>query len=233
MKIEERDIQNLYGSNNESSGKQVFRYFLYFVYLIIGFLIIFVLINFSSFKKRFTFWYQENIINEEGDNSPLIDSINQPHSSTDEIINIPSVPINTIVIEKININVPVIWDIPNLPLETEKNLKNGVIHLRGTAKPGEEGSIFITGHSSDYFWSNGKYKEAFALLDKLVVGDKIYINYNDVIYGYNTIEKKVVKPDDLSVLEQGNKKILSLATCTPVGTALNRLVIVAEEFYKR
>jgi len=232
MKIEDRDLQNLYGSNKESGGHRSLRYFLYFLYFVVGFCVVFILINFGTFKKRFDFWYKENIVAEKVDNSPLIDS-NQPQNSTDEIIDIPAVSNGKIVIEKIGVEVPIVWDVPNIPADTESNLKNGVIHLRSTAKPGEKGNIFITGHSSDYFWSTGKYKEAFVLLDKLVVGDKIYINFNDVIYGYNVIDKNIVKPDDLSVLEQGDDKILSLATCTPVGTALNRLIVVAEEFYKR
>ncbi len=234
MKFKEKDLQNLYGTNTETGGRKVLRYFLYVLYLVIGFSIIFALINFGTFKKRFDFWYKENITTEEVDNSPLIGSgTNQSHNSTDDIINVPAVPNGAIVIEKIDVQAPIVWDVPNTPTETESNLKNGVIHLHGTAKPGEGGNVFITGHSSDYFWSNGKYKEAFVLLDKLVVGDKIYINFNNVIYGYSVVEKKSVKPNDLSVLDQEDKRILSLMTCTPVGTALNRLIIVAEEFYKR
>lgn len=233
MKIEERDLQNLYGSSIQSRGKRYLRYFLYFIYFVFGFCLIFVLINFSTFKKRFDFWYQENISDENADSSPIINSDNQSHRSSDDIINVPAVPANHLVIEKIGVDVPIMWDISNIPADTEHNLKNGVIHLRDTAKPGDEGNVFITGHSSDYFWSNGKYKEAFVLLDKLVVGDKIYINYNNVVYGYNVIDIKIVKPSNLSVLEQGEDKKLSLMTCTPVGTALNRLVVIAEEFYKR
>ena len=233
MKIEERDLQNLYGSNSNSRGKKAFRYLLYFLYLIIGFLLIFFLINFGTFKKRYNFWYKENVASDEVDNSPLIDSTNQSNGSTDEIIDVPAVTNGHLVIDKIGVDVPIIWDIPNTPADTESNLKNGVIHLRGTAKPGKEWKVFTTGHSSDYFWSNGKYKDAFVLLDKLVVGDKVYINYNDTIYGYNVADTKIIKPDDLSVLEQGDDKKLSLVTCTPVGTAINRLVVIAEEFYKR
>ncbi len=233
MKIEERDLKNLYGSNKESRGSMVLKYFLYIIYLIAIFLVVFVLINFGTFKKRFDFWYKENISMSEVDNSPLIDSTNQSRGSTDEIINVPAVPNGFIVIEKIDVKAPIIWDVLNTPVETESNLKNGIIHLQGTAKPGEKGNIFLTGHSSDYFWSTSAYKEAFVLLDKLVVGDKIYINFNDVIYGYNVVEKKTVNPNDISVLNQGDEKILSLMTCTPVGTALNRLIVIAEEFYKR
>lgn len=233
MDIKEKDLQNLYGRDAQSGGRKFLRWFVFILYLACGFLLIFVLINFNTFKKRYDYWYRENISDENVDTSPLLDSNSTSSLSNDDIINIPTTLKNHLVIEKIGVDVPIIWDIPNTPADTEHNLKNGVIHLRGTALPGEEGNIFITGHSSDYFWSGGNYKEAFVLLDKLVVGDKIYINYNDTIYGYNVVDRKIVKPSDLSVLKQGDKNILSLMTCTPVGTALNRLVVIAEEFYKR
>ncbi len=232
MKIEEKDFKNLYGSNKNSKWEKFLKYFLWVVYTMASVLIIFTLVNFNTFLKKFNFWYQENISNQEADNSPLINP-DRPRNSTDDIINVPVVSNNSIVIEKINVDIPIIWNTQNIPSEVESNLKNGVIHLKGTALPGEKGNVFITGHSSDYFWSTGNYKEAFVLLDKLVIGDRVYVNFNDVVFGYKVVEIKIVKPSEISVLDQEDNHELTLMTCTPVGTAFNRLIIIAEEFYKR
>lgn len=147
-------------------------------------------------------------------------------------------PDNRLIIPKLNKNIPIIdtdpaklanADISTLEDAFQEDLKNGVIHFPGTADPGEMGNVFITGHSSYYLWDNGDYKDVFARLNKLVVGDDIVVYYNQQKYTYKVREKREVKKDDVSILEQGDGKILTLMTCTPVGTNLRRLVIIAEQ----
>jgi len=147
-------------------------------------------------------------------------------------------PDNRLIIPKLNKNIPIIdtdpanlatADINTLEDAFQEDLKNGVIHFPGTANPGEPGNVFITGHSSYYLWDDGRYKDVFARLNKLAVGDDIVVYYNQQKYTYKVREKREVKKDDISILEQGDEKILTLMTCTPVGTNLRRLVIVAEQ----
>ncbi|MFA5842193.1 MAG: class D sortase [Candidatus Gracilibacteria bacterium] len=147
-------------------------------------------------------------------------------------------PDNRLIIPKLNKNIPILdtdlaklanADISVLEDSFQEDLKNGVIHFPGTANPGEIGNVFITGHSSYYLWDEGDYKDVFARLNKLVVGDDIVVYYNQQKYTYKVREKREVKKDDVSILEQGDEKILTLMTCTPVGTNLRRLVIVAEQ----
>lgn len=146
---------------------------------------------------------------------------------------------NRIVIPKIGRNVP-IADIPTDAIENqdwqqlEKDIQNGlrdgVVHYPGTAEPGERGNFFVTGHSSYYLWDPGKYKDVFARLHDLEVGDEYTIFWNQNVYKYRIVERKVVPPSDTSVLDQpSNKQISTLMTCTPVGTAKDRLILVAEQ----
>lgn len=134
---------------------------------------------------------------------------------------------NRLIIPKINVNAPIIWNVNEQDIIN--TLQNGVAHYKGTALPGQTGNIVITGHSSYYLWAPGSFKDVFALLGNLNIGDKIYIEYNNANFVYTVSDKSVIRPSNLTVLNQGTDKELTLITCTPVGTNLYRLVIVAKQ----
>ncbi len=148
----------------------------------------------------------------------------------------PLPPDNYLIIPKIGKSVPIV-EIPfdnfkqqnwkALDKDIETGLQNGVIHYPGTATPGQKGNVFITGHSSYYVWDKGRYKDVFALLGELAPGDEVHIIFGGHTYHYVVSEKKVVKPTDTEVLDQTSDHRLTLMTCTPVGTNINRLIIVA------
>lgn len=135
-----------------------------------------------------------------------------------------------IIVNKINVMAPVIYD-QTVVNETAflRALHNGVVHYPDTAFPGQQGNVVIFGHSSGLWWAPGNYKFVFTLLDKLTYGDKIFLDYGGVRYIYSVTNSFVVAPTDLSVLDQGGAHMLTLLTCTPVGTSTNRLVIQAQQ----
>jgi LPXTG-site transpeptidase (sortase) family protein len=148
-------------------------------------------------------------------------------------------PDNRLVVPKMDINVPIV-DPPNSNLinenwkgledDIQKGLQDGVVHYPGTAKPGQAGNFFVTGHSSYFPWDPGKFKSVFARLDQLNVGDQYWVYYGGDKHEYVVTEKKTIDPSDVSVLDQPINALTStLMTCTPVGTALHRLIIIAEE----
>lgn len=117
-----------------------------------------------------------------------------------------------------------------LEKQIQGGLRDGVVHYPGTAKPGQYGNVFLTGHSSYYPWDPGQFKDVFATLNKLAVGDRYYIYHNQKKFVYQVTDKKEVAPSNVDVLSQPNdKKVSTLMTCTPVGTTLRRLIITAEE----
>lgn len=148
-------------------------------------------------------------------------------------------PDTRIIIPKIAKNIPIIkvpddslreGDWKQLEKDIQEKLKDGVVHYPGTAEPGDDGNSFITGHSSYYPWDPGRYKDVFAALHDLQKGDHYFIYHKGKKYEYVITERKVVKPSDTSVLQQPKgKKISTLMTCTPIGTAINRLIIVGEQ----
>ena len=101
-------------------------------------------------------------------------------------------------------------------------LKAALGHQEGTSYPGELGNCVIAGHRNYTF---GRY---FNRLDEVEIGDMIYVDYPDETLSYRVSGIRVVEPDDLSVLEQGDREILTLYTCTPIYVATHRLVITAE-----
>src|SRR3989344_5629961 len=142
----------------------------------------------------------------------------------------PEISPYTIKIPSLNISVPMVYVYAATEKEFQAGLIDGVVHYPGTALPGEFGNCYIFGHSSDYIWSQGKYKTIFAPLPKTTIGTEIVISDNQgVKFVYTVIDSKKVSAKDLSVLKQDyTKKILTLQTSYPVGTALARWVVVAE-----
>ena len=135
----------------------------------------------------------------------------------------------SIVIEKININAPVVANVSvSNEADYKEALKHGVAHAKGSAAPGE-GNTYLFAHSSLDFWELGKYATVFNLLDKLSVGDRIFVFYQGDRIEYKVTNTAVYKDRDTSVLYQETAvPTLFLQTCTPPGTTLNRLVVTAK-----
>jgi len=133
----------------------------------------------------------------------------------------------SLVIPKIGVDAPIAWNVQEADLKDK--LLESVAHSQGTALPGVRGNIFITGHSSYYAWVDSPYKDVFALLDKLSPGDKIYIKYDSKVFTYEVSGSKIVAANDSEVMNQGENYILTLMTCVPIGTNLNRLIVTSNQ----
>jgi LPXTG-site transpeptidase (sortase) family protein len=144
----------------------------------------------------------------------------------------PVGPEAKIIIPKINVDAPVVYDVPTIEEHSiQEGLERGVVHYITTANPGEQGNAVIFGHSSNNILNKGNYKFVFVLLKNLDEGDVFYIQKDSKRYAYKVFEKKIVSPDNISVLNPvpGKTATMTLITCDPPGTAINRLVIVAEQ----
>ena len=150
---------------------------------------------------------------------------------TDITIDQEVAPESKVIIPKINVNVPVNYDITTYDEATiQRGLENGVVHYANTALPGQVGNNVILGHNTNNFWNSGNYKTAFVLLDRLENGDTIELHYNSKRYVYEVFNKKVVEPNDFSLInQQVQEPIVSLITCTPPGTSWQRLFVQARQ----
>lgn len=139
-----------------------------------------------------------------------------------------------LIIPKINVDVPIIWD----AVAADQNSLNAAMdkgvawfNIPGAnARPGEKGNFAVSGHSSNDWLDRGDYKFIFARLEQMQVGDVIYANYNGTRYTYNITRKIVVRPTDVAALvAPTDKPEITLITCTPLGTAINRLLVFGEQ----
>lgn len=165
----------------------------------------------------------------------------QPHGSQNIVAYLPTVgPYeDRLIIPKLGENVPIVRpgmtalmkeDWKQFEDDIQVALKDGVVHYPGSARPGQAGNFFLTGHSSYYPWDDGEYKDVFARLHELELGDTYSVYYGGDRHTYRVTKKYEVKPNNVSVLDQPtSQRIATLMTCTPIGTTLRRLIVQAEE----
>ena len=136
-----------------------------------------------------------------------------------------------LIIPKLNVDVPINFNVALSDVMAAMN--HGVAHYRiagASAYPGEIGNFVITGHSAGDIYSSNPYKYIFSGLERLEDGDLIYVNYNSVRYTYRVIKKEIVDPSNVaSLVVDTDKPLLTLVTCTPLGTSKNRLLVTAEQ----
>ncbi|HLC93656.1 MAG TPA: sortase [Patescibacteria group bacterium] len=143
-------------------------------------------------------------------------------------------PVNTsfsVVIEKIGVNAPIVADVS----VTDKNaymeaLKSGIAHASVSDYPSEKpGNVYLFAHASIDFWRLGRYATVFNLLRKMEKGDKVHVFYKGDDYIYEVINKEVQKGFNTFPLTRTTiEPILTLQTCDPPGTTLNRLIVTAK-----
>ncbi len=152
---------------------------------------------------------------------------------TDPSNNGPVGPEPKIIIPKINLEAPVVYDEPSIEeKKVQTALERGVLHYATTPNPGELGNSVIFGHSSSNMLNKGKYKFAFLLLKSLDEGDTFTVQKDGKRYVYKVFKKYVTTPKDISVLGANDKKAtMTLVTCDPPGMSTNRLIIVGEQIY--
>jgi sortase A len=138
-----------------------------------------------------------------------------------------------LIVPKINVDVPVVWNTTPDYNTQMTAMQRGVAWFGITganSHPGQVGNTVLSGHSSNDITDGGDYKFIFARLDHLEKGDSIFINYNSKRYTYTVTNKQVVSPTDVSALVyKTDKPLLTLITCTPLGTSRNRLLVTAEQ----
>lgn len=79
-------------------------------------------------------------------------------------------------------------------------------------------NVSIAGHRDIYGME-------FYYLDKLKTGNYLYLVLDQWVFRYDYLDSKIVSPDEWSVIKPQGFSCLTLTTCDPVGTSLNRLII--------
>lgn len=85
--------------------------------------------------------------------------------------------------------------------------------------PGDKGNFCVAGHRSY------TYNQYFNRLGELGIGDEIIITTVAGKFKYDVYESKVVKPEEVSVLDNTKDEEITLVTCTPIRVATHRLIV--------
>lgn len=119
-------------------------------------------------------------------------------------------------------------EIPRLALSvivmegtSSKTLRRAAGHIVGTALPGQPGNVGISGHRDTFFRP----------LRNIERNDIVTLMTPGGEYRYRVLSTIIVEPDDVSVLDAGDKETLTLVTCYPfyfVGPAPKRFIVRAE-----
>jgi len=166
--------------------------------------------------------------NQERTGGPILDpwlarvsKDNRPYQDYLEQLNptwTPAQPIAALAIPSIESVLPVYHGTDAAILE------RGVGHLYGSALPvgGESTHSVLTGHSG---LTNATL---FDHLNKVKVGDKVYITVFGEELAYEVDSIDVVLPTEISSLQpEDGKDLLTLITCTPYGINSHRLLVRA------
>lgn len=132
----------------------------------------------------------------------------------------PKLSGNYLKIAKIGVDIPIIES-----KNSDYALSMGAWRLPETSIPDKGSNMAIAGHRFKYLPPNNL---TFYLLDKLVVGDILIIDWSAKEYRYKVVKIMIVSPEDISVLEPTAKTTLTLITCDPIWSQKNRLIVVAE-----
>ncbi|HEV7674518.1 MAG TPA: class D sortase [Candidatus Angelobacter sp.] len=104
---------------------------------------------------------------------------------------------------------------------SRRELSAGPGHMKQTAQPGETGNAVITAHRDTFFRH----------IYELNKGDQIQVRRSGRIFTYEVTGKRVVMPEDISVIKPTDNPQLTLITCYPtyyIGPAPKRLVVFSK-----
>lgn len=112
-------------------------------------------------------------------------------------------------------------EIPIIAGTDEEELAQGVGHYTGTAFPGQNKQILLSGHRDTVFRKFGELEH----------GDELHIKMEHGTFVYEIRDDEIVDADDRTVINPGlENEVLTVSTCYPfsyVGPAPDRYVVHA------
>jgi sortase A len=102
-----------------------------------------------------------------------------------------------------------------------KTLRRAVGHIQGTALPGQVGNVGLSGHRDTFFRPLRNIRRNDIITLTTLFGE----------YRYRVVSTKVVRPNDIAVLDPSGEETLTLVTCYPfyfVGPAPDRFIVQAD-----
>jgi sortase A len=105
---------------------------------------------------------------------------------------------------------------------TDAILRHAAGHIAGTALPGRPGNVGISAHRDTFFRP----------LRNIRGGDIVVLTTPFGAWRYRVVSTRIVKPENVSVLDPTPTPVLTLVTCYPfyfLGPAPDRFIVRAEQ----
>lgn len=133
----------------------------------------------------------------------------------------------SVIIPKIGVNAQVTANVN--PKDYLEALETGVAHSETSFLPGQDGTVYLFSHSTNYEWFVKDINAVFYLVKNLENGDTVVLVYKGKRYTYKITDKRVVSPKSTSYLyPYVGRRNLILQTCWPPGSTTQRLLIFAD-----
>jgi sortase A len=152
-------------------------------------------------------WHQQRTLSKQWAQHHEQRTTNQSVRTDDGLVRvvIPKADVDAIVVDGV----------------TRKLLAVGPGHMPSTPMPGEAGNAVISAHRDTFFRHIGDLRE----------GDQVIVHRGGSIFQFAVKNKKIVKPNDMSVIQPTGGTELTLITCYPtyfIGPAPKRLIVVSK-----
>lgn len=118
--------------------------------------------------------------------------------------------------------------------DLDEALLSGAVRHPDSARMGQDGNVFILGHSSHLPQVYNRNFQAFNEIEDLGWGDIIEVNTKNRVHVYRVDKVYEAVADDATVIPiAGDKRRLTLATCNSFGQITDRFIVEAVEISVR
>ncbi|MBH0229757.1 class D sortase [Halobacillus yeomjeoni] len=183
-----------------------------------------LLFGYIGYEQLYSFYLEKKLFANTEELSQSLRSEVENEKSEKEI---PQYKENTIAdLKNVELSIPKIeLETPVIEGTSSEKLRVAVGHLKGTGILGAKGQNFVVlGHRSHI---SGKF---FNRLNELSNGDELLFRSPDQTLTFRVIDKKIIEPTQLEVLEPvEGKSVVTLITCHPMYSNKERLVVIGEK----
>jgi sortase A len=124
--------------------------------------------------------------------------------------------------QAVRIRIPAIGvDAPVLEGDDWETLERAAGHHIASVNPGERGNCVISAH-------NDIFGETFRDLPDLGLGDEVSVHTASRVYRYVVVQKRIIEPTEVTVMEPTSSPVLTLLSCYPYGIDTHRIAVIGE-----
>lgn len=209
----------------EKKYKFLFVYFLVFLFTYL----LLVAIDFVPEAKTDTV--------DEAVNTNVAEAVAETELLTEEVVQEvvaaePKFP-TSIYIERLDKTVEVLNPVSRSIADLDHALLSGVVRHPDSALLGEEGNVFILGHSSYLPNVFNENFQAFNGIQNLEWGDTIEVSSDNQVFVYRVEKVFKARAQEVTVPIAVDDKLLTIATCNSFGSSDDRYIVEARQIEVR